>query len=108
MNIPAEFRHEEGGRWVAEIPELPEARGYGSTRREAAVGAIVRALRILADRIESGALKVEDESEAIFLGGAAESLSELLVEIEGGRATDAEAVDTTEEPSRVGGERASA
>jgi predicted RNase H-like HicB family nuclease len=108
MNIPAEFRREEDGRWVAEIPEFPGARAYGSTRHEAASGAMVRAFRILADRIESGELKVEDEPEAIILGGTANSLSELLIEIEGGPTLVAEAVATTEKRERDGGEGVSA
>ena len=64
------------------------------------MSATVRAFRILADRIESGELKVADEPEAIVLGGTADSLSELLIEIEGGRTTDAEAVATTEKLER--------
>ena len=82
MNIHAEFGREEDGRWVAEIPRLPEARAYGSTRREAAIGVTIRAFHILAERVESGELKVEDEPGAIILGGTAETLSELLVELQ--------------------------
>ncbi|HEU4679593.1 MAG TPA: hypothetical protein VFS35_08745 [Terrimicrobiaceae bacterium] len=108
MNIPAEFRREEDGRWVAEIPQLPGVCAYGSTRREAASGVMVRAFRILADRVESGELKVADEPEAIVLGGTANSLSELLMEIESDRTAVVEAVATTEEISREGGEGASA
>jgi predicted RNase H-like HicB family nuclease len=102
MNIRAEFGREEDGRWVAEIPELPGALAYGSTPREAAIAVTVRAFHILADRIESGELKVEDEPGAIILGGTADSLSELLIELKGGHAPKAETIAAIEEFERDG------
>jgi hypothetical protein len=97
MNIRAEFGREEDGRWYAEIPQLPGARVYGPTRREAAIGVAIRAFHILAERVHSGELKVEDQSGAIILGGTANSLSELFVELQGGRTPGAEPIAVTEE-----------
>jgi predicted RNase H-like HicB family nuclease len=92
MNIHAEFGREEDGRWFAEIPQVPGARVYGPTRREAAMAVAIRAFHILAERVHSGELKVEDESEAIILGGTANSLSELLVELQHGCTPAAEPI----------------
>ena len=52
--LEIEFDREEDGRWIAEIPALPGALSYGSTREEAARNVEALALRILADRLESG------------------------------------------------------
>ena len=101
MNIHAEFGREEDGRWVAGIPQVPEARAYGSTRREAAIGVTIRAFHILAERVHSGELKVEDEPEAIILGGTAASFFELLVE-QPGHTPSAEPIVATEERERDG------
>jgi hypothetical protein len=97
MNIHAEFGREEDGRWFAEIPQLPGARAYGGTRREAAIGVAIRAFHILAERVHSGELKVEDEPEAILLGGTADSLSELLVELPGSHTPAAKPIAAIEE-----------
>ena len=102
MNIHAEFGREEDGRWVAGIPQVPEARAYGPTRREAAIGVTIRAFHILAERVHSGELKVEDEPEAIILGGTAETLAELLVELQGPHTPSAEPIAATEERERDG------
>lgn len=48
------FDHEEDGRWIAEIPELPGVMAYGQTQDEAQRHAESIALRTLADRIEHG------------------------------------------------------
>jgi predicted RNase H-like HicB family nuclease len=45
---------EDDGRWIAEIPELPGAMAYGSTRDAAISKAKALALRVLADRLEHG------------------------------------------------------
>ena len=102
MNIHAEFRREENGRWIAEIPELPEARAYGSTRREATSALAIRALHILAERVASGELKVEDQPGGIILGGAAESLSELLLEPQRGDTPKAEPIPALEKAEKEG------
>jgi predicted RNase H-like HicB family nuclease len=49
-----ELEREEDGRWMAEITALPGALCYGATREEAARKVEALALRILADRVESG------------------------------------------------------
>ena len=49
-----EFDQETDGRWIAEIPMLPGAMSYGSSKDEASKKVEALALRILADRIENG------------------------------------------------------
>jgi len=49
-----EIEKEEDGRWIAEIPSLPGALSYGATKIEATQKIEALALRILADRVESG------------------------------------------------------
>ena len=49
-----EVDREDDGRWIAEIPELPGAMAYGSTRDVAISKAKALALRVLADRLEHG------------------------------------------------------
>jgi hypothetical protein len=95
MNIQAEFRQEEDGRWIAEIPELADARASGASRREAAIALAIRALHILAERVASGELKVEEETGALILGGTAASFPELFVE-QGAQIAGAELVVATE------------
>jgi predicted RNase H-like HicB family nuclease len=45
---------ENDGRWIAEIVELPGVLKYGCTQAEAISQAEALALRVMADRIESG------------------------------------------------------
>jgi predicted RNase H-like HicB family nuclease len=49
-----EIDREEDGRWIAEIPALPGALCYGVSKDDAARKVEALALRILADRVESG------------------------------------------------------
>jgi predicted RNase H-like HicB family nuclease len=49
-----EIEHEEDGRWLAEVTELPGAMAYGKTRDEAIAKAKALALRVIADRLEHG------------------------------------------------------
>ena len=49
-----ELDREEDGRWIAEIPKIPGAMAYGSTKQEAVRRAYAIALRTLADNIEQG------------------------------------------------------
>lgn len=50
-----EIDREEDGRWIAEISALPGALCYGDSKDEATRKVEALALRILADRVESGA-----------------------------------------------------
>lgn len=45
---------EEGGRWIAEVPDLPGVMVYGETRDEAVSKVEALALRALADRLDHG------------------------------------------------------
>lgn len=45
---------EDGGRWLAEVPELPGVLAYGASSGEAAARAEALAFRVLAERLESG------------------------------------------------------
>jgi predicted RNase H-like HicB family nuclease len=49
-----ELEQEDDGRWIAEIPYLPGAMVYGSTKEESICKVKALALRVLADRIEHG------------------------------------------------------
>ena len=52
MKIEVEV--ESDGRWIAEVPALPGAIGYGSSRAEAISKVEALVLRILADRVDNG------------------------------------------------------
>lgn len=52
MNI--EIEREEGGRWIAEVPDLPGVMAYGQSKKEAVSKVKALALRVLADRLEHG------------------------------------------------------
>jgi predicted RNase H-like HicB family nuclease len=54
MNFTIEHGQEDGGRWLAEVPELPGALAYGATPEEAMVKAEALALRVIAERLEQG------------------------------------------------------
>ena len=49
-----EVEQETDGRWIAEVPVLPGALAYGTTRDEAIARVEALVLRTLADRIEHG------------------------------------------------------
>ena len=53
-NLYIETEQEEDGRWIAEVVEIPGAMAYGSTLREAIARAQALALRVIAERLESG------------------------------------------------------
>ena len=45
---------EVDGRWIAEVPLLPGAVAYGSTKEEAVAKVEALVLRVLADKVENG------------------------------------------------------
>jgi len=49
-----EIDHEQDGRWIAEVPELPGVLAYGADRAEAVFRVEALALRVIADRLEHG------------------------------------------------------
>jgi predicted RNase H-like HicB family nuclease len=54
MELTLELEREAGGRWLAEVPQLPGVLCYGATADEAMARAEVLALRVVAERIEQG------------------------------------------------------
>jgi len=52
--VRVEVEIEDDGRWNAEVPALPGAMAYGSSRAEAISKVEALVLRILADRVENG------------------------------------------------------
>ncbi len=59
MNFSIEYEQEEDGRWLAEVIELPGAMAYGATASEAMAKAEALALRVLAERLDTGERKPE-------------------------------------------------
>jgi predicted RNase H-like HicB family nuclease len=60
MNLHLETDQEPDGRWLAEVVELPGAMTYGLTRSAALAAAKALALNVLADRLDSGALRADE------------------------------------------------
>jgi predicted RNase H-like HicB family nuclease len=56
-----EIDHENDGRWIVEIPEVPGAMAYGSSEEEAKAKAYALALYAIADDVE----KSQDIPESI-------------------------------------------
>jgi predicted RNase H-like HicB family nuclease len=54
VKFTVEIEQETDGRWIAEIPQIPGAMAYGSSREEAVARVEALALRVLAERIEQG------------------------------------------------------
>jgi predicted RNase H-like HicB family nuclease len=52
MKLKVETDREADDRWIADIPEVPGAMAYGSSRDQAVKLACALALRILADQLE--------------------------------------------------------
>ena len=51
-----EVEREEDGRWIVEIPDIPGAMAYGTTKTAALRRAYAVALRTLADTVEQGSV----------------------------------------------------
>jgi predicted RNase H-like HicB family nuclease len=64
MNLTVETEQECDGRWLAEIPRIPGVMAYGTTRQEAIARTEALALRVLADRLDSG--ETPDELASVF------------------------------------------
>lgn len=62
MELRVELDREEDGRWIAEIPSMPGVMVYGDTRDDALRAVEALALRVLADRLESGEIDSEPVS----------------------------------------------
>ena len=54
MHLTIETEQEADGRWIAEVPQIPGAMVYGTTRAAAIRSVQALALRVLSDRIENG------------------------------------------------------
>ncbi len=52
IRLKIETEQEVDGRWIAEIPDVPGAMAYGSTKEQAIAKASALALHALADRME--------------------------------------------------------
>jgi len=65
--IRAEIEHEDDGRILAAVPDLPGVMAYGSTEAEAVRKAKSIALQVLADMIESGE-DIPDPLKVLFAG----------------------------------------
>jgi predicted RNase H-like HicB family nuclease len=59
MNLTIECEQEQDGRWLAEVPQLAGVLVYGATAEEAMVKVETLALRVLAERLETGESRPE-------------------------------------------------
>ncbi len=64
-----EIEKEDGGRWIAEIPEIPGVMAYGVSRNEAISKAEALALRVMADRLEHGEEIPDSQRTGLFPEG---------------------------------------
>jgi len=64
VTFKVEIERETDGRWIAEIPQIPGAMAYGSSREEAVARVEALGLRVLAERIEQG--ESSPEIEKVF------------------------------------------
>lgn len=62
--MKVEVEREADGRWIAEVPVIPGAMVYGTSRQEAIARVEALVLRVLADRLEHG--EPADELEEVF------------------------------------------
>ncbi len=54
VKFTVETEQETDGRWIAEVPQIPGALAYGTSRQEAVARVEALGLRVLAERIERG------------------------------------------------------
>lgn len=54
ITFRVEIEHEEDGRWLAEVVELPGVLAYGDTQEAAVSRVQALALRVIAERLEHG------------------------------------------------------
>ena len=59
MEFTVETEQETDGRWIAEVIEIPGVLRYGATREQAIGHAEALALRVVAERLETGEQLVE-------------------------------------------------
>ena len=59
LKFTLEIEVEEDGRWIAAVPEIPGAMGYGRTPEEAAASVKALVLRVIAERLEHGEMSSE-------------------------------------------------
>lgn len=62
MQFTLECEREEGGRWLAEVAQLPGVLAYGTSANEALAKAQALALRVLAERLEHAEASAVDIS----------------------------------------------
>ena len=68
--LEVQFSRETDGRWIADIPAIPGVTVYGRTRKRALVAVEALALRIIADRIETGETAPGDLKICFAVSGA--------------------------------------
>jgi predicted RNase H-like HicB family nuclease len=54
MPFVIETEQDKDGRWIAEVSDLPGVLAYGQTKKEAIDRSKALALRVLADRLQTG------------------------------------------------------
>src|SRR5437899_4443682 len=54
QSFSIEYEQEEDGRWLAEVPTLPGVMAYGESKKDAEVGVMALALRVMADLTSDG------------------------------------------------------
>jgi predicted RNase H-like HicB family nuclease len=69
VKFTVETEQETDGRWIAEVPQIPGAMAYGSSRQEAVARVEALGLRVLAERIEQG--ESSPEIDQVFSVAAA-------------------------------------
>jgi predicted RNase H-like HicB family nuclease len=57
VQLTIRLLRETDGRWIGDVPQLPGATVYGSSREEATLKAKALALRVIAEEIEQGEMQ---------------------------------------------------